>query len=155
MPGSKDHALFVTTELIPRMRTEWKAGLTPETTIVTGSSFGGLASLFIGFDHSDVVGNVISNSAALQYNGIIDSDIAPWAEPNALIDQYAKSPKLALDIYLDAGQFEAELRDMNRRLRDVLVAKGYAVTHAEYSGGHDYWMWRHTIGDGLIAVLAK
>lgn len=155
LPGSKDHALFVTTELIPRMRTEWKAGLTPETTIATGSSFGGLASLFIGFHHNDVVGNVVSNSAALQYNGMIDGDIPPWAEANALIDLYGKSPKLPLDIYLDAGRFEADLRDQNRHLRDVLLAKGYPVTYAEYSGGHDYWMWRGTIADGLIAVLAK
>ena len=41
----------------------------------------------------------------------------------------------------------------NRHLRDVLEAKGYQVTFAEYSGNHDYLPWRDSLGEGLMVVF--
>jgi enterochelin esterase family protein len=43
----------------------------------------------------------------------------------------------------------------NRRLHDVLVAKGYPVTYSEYNGGHDLLCWRGSLADGLIALVGK
>lgn len=42
----------------------------------------------------------------------------------------------------------------NRRLHDVLAAKGYPVTYAEYNGGHDL-LWRGPLADGVIALVEK
>jgi enterochelin esterase-like enzyme len=156
LPGSAQFSAFVAKELVPQLRAVYRAGLTPAETIVTGSSFGGLCSSYTAFHHSDVVGNVLSQSGSYQHVlGSIDADLSDSVEGGWLIRNYAIAPKRPIRFYLDAGRFEANLLDSNRHMRDVLVAKGYPVTYVEFSGGHDYGVWRGTISGGLIALLAK
>lgn len=156
LPGSATFSAFLATELVPKLRAEFRAGLTPAETIVTGSSFGGLCSVYTAFHHPNVIGNVLSQSASLQYRvGEIDREVSSFVEGGWLTRDYAKSKKLPIRFYVDVGLFEDNLLASNRQFRDVLVAKGYPLTYAELSGGHDYWMWRHTIADGLIALLTR
>ena len=156
LPGSAQFSAFVAKEPVPKLRAEYRAGLMPGETIVTGSSFGGLCSSYTALHHSDVIGNVLSQSGSYQYVlGSIGADLSPSVEGGWLIRDYATSPKRPIRFYLDAGRFEANLLDSNRHMRDVLVAKGYPLTYVEFSGGHDYAMWRGTISDGLIALLAQ
>jgi enterochelin esterase-like enzyme len=156
LPGSAPFAAFVAKELVPKLRATHRAGLTPGETIVTGSSFGGLCSSYIALHHSDVIGNVLSQSGSYQWVlGSIGADVSPSVEGGWLIREYAAAPRRPIRFYLDAGRFEADLLDSNRHMRDVLMAKGYAVTYVEFSGSHDFGMWRGTISDGLIALLAK
>jgi enterochelin esterase-like enzyme len=153
---SAPFAAFVAQELVPKLRADYRAGMTPADTIVTGSSLGGLCSTFVAFRHSDVIGKVLSNSGSYWFTpGAFETDISTLTEGATLIRELAAAPKLPIVFYLDAGIFEDELLQSNRRLRDVLVAKGYPVTYAEFPGGHDYNMWRGTIADGLIALTAK
>jgi enterochelin esterase family protein len=155
LPGSGEFSAFVAKELVPRMRAEHRAGMTAADTIVTGSSFGGLSSMYVGFRHSNVIGNVLSQSGSYQFRPTeIDADVSEFVEGGPLIREIATSARLPLRIHLDAGIFEEALRDSNRHLRDVLVAKGYPVSYLEFNGSHDYGMWRHTIADGLITLLA-
>jgi enterochelin esterase family protein len=156
LPGSAQFSAFVAEELVPKLRADHRAGLTPDETIVTGSSFGGLCSSYTALHHSDVIGNVLSQSGSYQYVlGSLGADLSPSVAGGWLIRDYVTSPKRPIRFYLDAGRLEAHLLDSNRHMRDVLVAKGYPVTYVEFSGGHDYGMWRGTISDGLIALLAK
>ena len=154
----KPFAEFVATELIPKLRADYRAGMTAATTLVTGSSFGGVCSVNLGLVHSDVVGLVLSQSGAFWFRpGDLDSELPQALDEPRLPHLFATAPKLPLKFYLDAGLFESELSEsilsLNRRMRDVLIAKGYPVKYVEYSGGHDYSWWRGTIADGLIFLL--
>lgn len=149
---------FVATELVPRMRTKYRAGLTAASTIVTGSSFGGLCSIYTGLHHSDVIGSVLAQSAALWFRpGDLDRELRDSEDSTRLFATAVASPKLPLRFYLDVGLFETDVRNdilaTNRRMNDVLRAKGYPVRYVEYSGGHDYLWWQSTIPDALIELL--
>jgi enterochelin esterase family protein len=56
---------------------------------------------------------------------------------------------------MEVSPFEgsAKMLGPNRQLRDVLRAKGYAVTYREFPYGHDYLHWRDSLADGLISLL--
>jgi enterochelin esterase family protein len=71
-----------------------------------------------------------------------------------------ESELLPIQFYLDVGVYEdrgmgiSSLRVV-RHMRDVLQAKGYPLTYAEHSGGHDYVVWRQTLVDGLISLIGS
>lgn len=153
---SEDFSTFLVSELLPKLRADYHAGATPDRTVVTGSSLGGLCSMFTALHHADAIGNVLSQSGSYQFRrGEIGGDLLEFSEGNTLLPEAITTPKQPLRIYMDAGTFELGLLDANRRMRDVLIAKGYPVTYQEFSGGHDYWLWRGTISDGLIALLNR
>jgi enterochelin esterase family protein len=130
---------------------------------VGGFSAGGLAGAYVGLRHSDVFGNVFSQSGAFWWEpkmGITgDPDLDAIPEANGIAAMYAESRKLALKFYLDAGTFEIGnvgsfgILEANRHLRDVLKAKGYPVTFQQFVGGHDGLSWRGTIADALVSLL--
>ncbi len=145
---------FLASELVPWVRQKYHATTDPTRTVVAGSSYGGLSAACTAFRHPDIFGNVLSQSGTFTYNpkrlGNQDSDYYP--ETGWLTRQFVIAPKLPLRFYLQVGRFEG-LSFENRHLRDILEAKGYQVTFAEYSGNHDYLSWRNSLGEGLIALI--
>jgi enterochelin esterase family protein len=137
---------FLADELLPWARERLSFDDDPLRTVVAGSSLGGLTASFCGLRRPDLFGLVLSQSGAYQRG-----------EP-AL---FAASARLPLRFYLDVGSFErmifegyGSLYHANLHMRDVLLAKGYDdVTFREFPGGHDYFWWRETIADGLVALL--
>jgi enterochelin esterase family protein len=143
-------------ELIPWARTNLRAPADPRRIIVAGYSASGLASAYAAFRHPELVGNVLSQSGAF-WRGFEGEGAS---EPEWLAGQYAAIPKRDTRFYIDVGEQETRaaggvFRDANRRLRDVLVKKGYAVSYREVPGGeHEFIHWRTTFGDGLVYLTS-
>jgi Putative esterase len=90
LPGSAPFSAFIANELVPKLRADYRAGMTPAETIVTGSSFGGLCSAYTALHHSDVVANVLSQSASFMFaRGAFDEDLSPFVEGGWIIRDYA------------------------------------------------------------------
>jgi enterochelin esterase family protein len=66
-----------------------------------------------------------------------------------------------VSFYLEVGRVKDRLEGndgtsllaANRHLRDVLIAKGYAVRYEEVYCDHDPVRWRRALPDALIATL--
>jgi enterochelin esterase family protein len=142
---------FLTDELLPQVRERFNVTNDPELTLIAGSSAGGLGAAFAAFEYPEQFGNVLAQTGAFRFGGRGRPEC--W-----LIRQFVESERLPLSFYLDVGIYEdrgpgiSALRVV-RHFRDVLESKGYPVTYAEHSGGHDYVVWRQTLVDGLISLI--
>jgi len=152
--GYAPFADFLALELIPWVRQNYQIKDGPQHVVLAGSSRGGLAASHCAFLHSDVVGNVLSQSGAYWVRNN-DASLMPWplsVDTGDLVLSYRNSPRLPIKFYLEVGRFDT-LVNINRELRDVLLVKGYPVTYHEFDGGHDYFYWRGSLADGLVALI--
>src|SRR6266496_4303283 len=61
---SSEYADFLAQEIVPWARVNYHVTDRPEQTIIGGVSLGGLAAAFVGLKHSEVFGNVLSQSGS-------------------------------------------------------------------------------------------
>ena len=156
------YADFLAQEIVPWARANYHATDRPEQTIIGGSSQGGLQAAFVGLKHSEVFGNVLSQSGAFAWK--------PQGEKQWewLSRQFAASPRLPLRFSFEAGLMEGTwwwrpfvptpvvqptMLAANRNLRDTLQSKGYAVHFTEFNGNHTLLNWRGTLASHLIALV--
>lgn len=146
---------FIANELIPWARTNYRVNNGPNHVVLAGSSRGGVAAAHCAFYHSDVVGNVLSQSGAFWVRNGPEDNAMPWPitlDIGDIVITYRESRRLPIRFYMEVGRYDALLGD-NREMRDVLLLKGYPVTYREFDSGHDYLWWRGSLADGLIALL--
>jgi hypothetical protein len=81
-------------------------------------------------------------------------DELAWEQYGVVMQRIAAMPKLSLRFYLDVGKFENDFHPSpltaNRHLRDVLIAKGYALKYQEFAGHHSPVNLRGTFSDALM-----
>ena len=156
------YADFLAEEIVPWARANYHATDRPEQTIIGGSSLGGLQAAFTGLRHSEVFGNVLSQSGAFDWKPEGEKEYE-W-----LSRQFAASPHLPLRFSFEAGLLEGTwwwrslqrdgspqppLLTVNRNLRDALTSKGYFVHYTEFNGNHGLLNWRGTLASHLIALV--
>jgi enterochelin esterase family protein len=151
---------FLAKELVPWARQRYRFSAEPERTIVGGVSLGGLNAAYCALRYPEVFGNVLSQSGAFAYfPGWEDQEASEYSPFGWLIRQFVTTRKLPIRFYLEAGLFENDcpeaLLTQNRRMRDVLEAKGYSVVYSEFAGGHEFLSWRGSVADGLIALAGR
>ncbi|HLK61356.1 MAG TPA: alpha/beta hydrolase-fold protein [Chthonomonadaceae bacterium] len=149
-----DFADFIVKELVPWVRARYNVTTAPNHAIVCGESLGGLEATYIGFRYPDVFGNVLSFSGSFFYFlGWPAIEANYTTQTGWLTTQFATTPRKPLRLYLTTGTFEGDGLTENRRMRDVLIARGYPITYSEYNGGHDQFCWRGLLASGLLALV--
>jgi enterochelin esterase-like enzyme len=158
LPCSEPFARFFEEELLPWVRGKYRVSDQAKDYAVTGVSYGGLASMWFGYRLPHLFGTVISQAASLWW-GPGWSQTTPMKaqnyQPEWLIEQYAKADRLPARFWMEIGLLEHPERMLatNRRMKAVMEAKGYDLTYSEPCGGHDYAVWRGTIGEALARML--
>lgn len=157
LPGNDTFADFMAEDVLSLVRQKTGADVPASRTILAGSSYGGLAATTIALRHPERFGNAIALSGSFW-----------WHPPDAPADAnehvarlVAEGPQRKVRFHLSAGLFENAhpdtpgILDTSRHLRDVMRAKGYDVSYREYAGGHDYFVWRGALADGLLALVPR
>jgi enterochelin esterase family protein len=151
---------LVADELLPWLRARYRVTRDPARTIITGSSAGGLAAAYLALERPELFGRVLSQSGAF-WRGNEGSNDAPY---EWLTTQYRAQPRRAIRFVLEVGSMESRgamggaapsILSANRRLRDVLRAKGYPVEYYEVPNGvhaPDTWKPRLPVGLSLLAA---
>jgi len=158
LPCNESFARFIEAEMLPWLRGNYRVSHAAVDHYVTGASYGGLASIWMGYRLPHVFGNVISQAASLWWGPGYKQDV-PRSEggytPEWLIEQYSQSPRLPVRFWIEIGLLEPlELMIApNRRMRALLQAKGCDVTYHEFCGGHDPALWRGSLSQALAFML--
>jgi enterochelin esterase-like enzyme len=147
---------FIGTELLPWVRERYRVSKDPKLNVVAGSSFGGLAAAYTAFVHSEIFGNVLSQSGSFWWSPTYLLDVTPSPNAGWMVKQFAESAPKPLRFYMSVGSWEsAGMLSGNRILRSVLMGKGNAVTYSEVVSGHNYANFQQTFPDGLIVLLGR
>jgi len=152
-------ARFVGEEMLPWLRAHYAITRDASHTVVTGSSAGGLAAVYVATQYPGSFGNALSQSGAF-WRGNEASNDAPY---EWLTQHLAAMPRVNVRVFLDVGVLETRralggaapsILDANRHLRSVLTSKGYDVQYFEVPNGvHAPLTWRTRLPVGIVALL--
>lgn len=140
---SDAHASFLTDWALPFARARLKLVDEPRAHGILGASMGGVMALYTALRAPHIFGKVLSQSGAFS---IGDDHTAAF--DLVAYDLIEHTPARPLKIYMAVGAMDW-LLPTNRRMRDALLARGYALTYREFNGGHNYPSWRNDLARGL------
>jgi len=151
LPPNDAFATFLNKELMPWI-VDQGLGQPAATTIVAGSSYGGLAAAYAGLTNASWFGGVLSLSGSYWWG-------KEKGEPQWLTHRYAQAPRKDVRFYIDAGRYEVGrgetpgIFETSQLFADTLRRKGYDVVQAKHDSAHDYLHWQGSLACGLVALL--
>lgn len=158
LPGNPTFQRFIREELLPPLEREFGLTQDPARRVVAGCSYGGLGATLIARRYPELFGAVLSQSgsfAQVPASALPEGAVRP-DEYGEVARLFAEGPRLPIRFSLDVGLLERDgMIRSNRHMRDVLLAKGYAVDYSEFMGAHDWIGWRGSFPARLAAVLGS
>ncbi|MGV8375158.1 alpha/beta hydrolase, partial [Pseudomonas aeruginosa] len=150
LPCNEAFADMLAHELLPWLQQRYALSEEPADRVLSGSSYGGLASGCIAYRYPERFGKVLSLSGSFWWG-------PDEQQPQWLVRQFAAGERLPLVFFLSSGLLEKPEADgilgSNRSLRAALQGKGYPLHYREFPGGHDYAAWSLELAEGLQALL--
>lgn len=126
---------FIVNEVMPWIDRRYRTRTEPTQRAVLGASDGGNISLWLGYAHPEVFGNVAAFSSNVESN---------------ISSGYQNSVRLNLKLYLDLGTYDIPiLLTRVSGFLPILRAKGYALQYLEWHEGHSWGNWRAHIDNAL------
>ena len=158
LANHRKFADFLARDLLPWAQKNFPVTREAGNTTVCGYSAGGLAAAYVAFRYPNLFGNVLSQSGAFWRGNEGGTEQLEW-----LTAQYKNAPKMNVRFYLEVGANETGRTaggpifiETNRRLRDVLRAKGYDVKYLEApNASHNAEHWRAQLADGIIHLMGR
>jgi enterochelin esterase-like enzyme len=136
-----DYCKLLVEEIVPLVDSTWRTQPQAPARTLLGSSLGGLISTYMAYHYSHVFGQVFGQSSSYQFFG------------ERMVNTLRDLPAHPLRLYLSSGRFEGLLR-ANRRMTEVLDAKGYTYKYDEYHEGHNWTHWCQRLSKGLEYLFA-
>lgn len=126
---------FIVNELMPYIDARYRTRRNPASRAVMGASNGGNISLWLGYNHPGMFGNV-----GAQSSNIISS----------ITSGFQNSPTLPLKLCMDLGTYDIpQLIPLVRNFIPILQSKGYVFRYDEFNDGHSWGNWRAHIDNAV------
>jgi enterochelin esterase family protein len=151
---STAHSRFVTSELLPRLETEFPLAANRSGRCLMGSSFGAVASLSTAVRSSDTYGSLILMSGSFVFTDIgTDHGGGDVFDPVVkFVNKYRAKPTHVADrVFVSCGVYEP-LIVPNRSIVPTFESAGMTVEYVEARDGHNWENWRDRLRDALSWV---
>lgn len=130
---------FFVNEVVATVDERYRTKPSPAFRGLIGDSLGGLAAVYMALVRPEVFGKSAGQSGAYF---------------DRFLQLVGASDKKDVVFHLDVGTYESSvsglnLLEANRRLRQIMMQKGYSVQYIEVHEGHSWGSWRARIDDAL------
>ncbi len=133
-------ARSIATEIVPAIDAKYHTKADAASRAVVANSLGGLTSLMLAGQYPQVFANCAAQSSLIS----ADADL----------DKLVTTGKGAVRIHIDVGTYESNVSRLdvlagNRRLRDFLQGRGFALQYREVHEGHSWGNWPARVPEAL------
>ncbi|OHD11219.1 MAG: hypothetical protein A2Y34_11860 [Spirochaetes bacterium GWC1_27_15] len=143
--GAPHYINYIKDRIIPVVEYNYSLVKSKDGRIICGSSYGGVISLFAGWNESDTFGKIIAMSPSIQVS---------WITP-----MVTNNTKPNIKLYIDTGSLEDPYQDTTQ-FKNTLVQKGFVEnTNLKYVYGigqdHNEEAWRQRLPAALYFMVGK